>query len=794
MASNPKARNAAATLRPRLMFTGIGLMVVLLLLALLMVGALIQVQSNAMAYIDAASAWSRAQISAVHYLDRYATSGDAIELERARHELDVMDGDRQARIAMEASDPDMERIRDGFRRGQVPEEKIAGMVRFYQWFGGLRYFHTATGVWRKSDFYLDELLIMADALEAEWADGPPDPGWTADTRMRLTTINETMGGLNSIFRAALQQGSRHLRANLIAAGVLFLVLVASLAGLVGWRLNRRLLASERKFRAIFAQAGVGLAQLDRGGHFLEVNDALCRILARPASQLLSMRYADISHPEDLALAEVEGNKLVAGERSCATLEQRFLRGDGEPVWLRVTASPLHDSDEPFERYTAVVEDVSESHRLSEQLGYQSTHDPLTGLLNRRAFERQMAETLAQTRSRGREAALCFLNLDHFRIINDTYGHGAGDQLLQEIAGLLRGSLRIGDHLARLSADEFAMVIEDCDLDAAAAICEKLRQKLMGYRFRWGQKTTRITASIGVVAMAGTSGGIGKLLRSADMACQIAKEQGRNRVHISARDDEQLGIRQGQARWVANIHAALDDGRFSLDAQYVTPLNVPDELRYELLIRMRDENGERCPPGEFLPSAERFGAIHKIDCWVVETVCRRLAEHPSHLKRLGACHVNISGDSVGRVEFQEFIQNCMTHYAIPPQKLCLEITETAAIADLPAAIRFLDALSAQGCSFALDDFGVGQSSFGYLRRLKADYLKIDGSFVRDIHRDATDLAMVRAINQVGLALGKKTIAECVETREVGRILKNMGVHYAQGWAYHHAESWTQILQK
>ena len=769
------------------------LMVVLLAVATGMTITLIQIQHVAMSYLDSAGVWSQSRISAVAHLERYLASGDPRDLAIAREELDVLDGYRQARAAMDAPALDREAAREGFRRGRVPPEQIPGMIHFYRWLHDLPHFSTASELWRDSDALLDELHALANATERRWAMGSPGPAWIAATRVELAFLHDNLGSMNENFRSSLQRGTSALRTYLASLIATVMLLMSAIALIIGWRMSRVIAASEDKFRSIFAQAGVGLAQLNARGHFIEVNQALSRMLGYDPEMLLGHRYVEFSHPEDLHIATRQGNLLREGRLPSATVEQRFIRGNGEPVWLRISASPMAGTDPRDARYIAVVEDVTESRRLSAELDYQAEHDLLTGLINRRALERKLAELLGETRGKGGRHSLCFIDLDQFKVLNDTCGHAAGDQALREVSQLLIAQVREHDTLARLGADEFALLMEDCDLAAGEAICQKLHQALAGFRFDWEGQKFNLTASMGLVEIRETSAGVESLLRSADIATHIAKDQGRNQVHVSTEEDPQVAEWHGQMEWVSRIEGALEEDRFFLEAQYLTPLNVSDELRYELLIRMRGPDGERCSPGEFLPPAERYGAIHKIDRWVMATVCRQLAAHPRHLERLSACHINISGDSLGRPDFQDSIEELLDRYAVPAEKLCLEITETAAIAHLGNAQRFMERLAARGCSFALDDFGAGLSSFGYLRTLNAQFLKIDGTFVRDMDRDRTDLAMVRAIHEVGRTLGKQTIAECVETREVGALLREMGVHYAQGFGYHRPEAWEHLLK-
>ncbi|WP_217697982.1 putative bifunctional diguanylate cyclase/phosphodiesterase [Thioalkalivibrio denitrificans] len=754
--------------------------------------AVVHLQSGAAAYLSGESIWSRAQLSAVRDLDRYARTGDPAYLKHARAWLDVPLGDLDARKAMEAPTLDYKTAREGLLRGQIHPDDVPGMIRLFRHFSEAPYFRDAVQAWRDSDPYILELAALADRLQAEWETGAPSPARLAQSRMYLVEINLALERLSQRFRTEASGAARWMTRMLSVASVLFLLTLAGLTGLLGWRLTRALTSAERKFRTTFEQAAVGMALVAQDGRLLDVNRALCNILCRPKEAVLGQPYPAYIHAEDQEIARAQWEELISDTRENDTVEQRLHRGDGDTVWVKLTISSMREDSRHGPRFIAIIEDVSESRRLSLELDYQANHDALTGLPNRRAFERRLAETLRRARADGSAHALCFIDLDQFKIVNDTSGHVAGDELLRQAADLLRRSIREHDLLARLGGDEFAIILQDCDLGGAARISEKLRKALEGATFAWEDSTFSLGCSIGVVPITAASTDTGSLLRAADIACHLAKEKGRNRVHLLCEDDRQLAERRGEMEWMGRIRAALRDQRMFLDAQRLVCLARPEHLRYEVLVRLTDETGKVVPPGAFLPAAERFGAAHLVDRWVIEHVCARLAAHPEHLAALDACHINLSGRSFDQADFFHFVVDRLEHYGVPGEKICFEITETAAARNLVDVIGFMDRLASRGCTFALDDFGSGLSSFGYLRRLPVDCLKIDGTFVRDIARDATDRAMVRAINEIGQTLGKTIVAEFVESDEALELLKDMGVHFAQGYAVHRPCRFDEIL--
>ena len=452
------------------------------------------------------------------------------------------------------------------------------------------------------------------------------------------------------------------------------------------------------------------------------------------------------------------------------------RKSGELYWAMVVISPLKDESGKITQYLCTQEDITSSHLLSEQLDHQARHCMLTGLINRYEFEQRLDVMLKGVRRAGTQHAVFFLDIDQFKVINDSCGHMAGDQLLRQIGGLIQSHVRQNDSVSRLGGDEFAVLLELCTPQEAVRVAEKLRSAVEDSVFGWGENIFRITVSIGVVCIDDHSPEIAEVMSCADTSCYMAKELGRNRVQFY-QDDETSQRRQDEAQWVSRIHEGIEHNRFCLYVQDIVGLQQEDLRHYEVLIRYQDEHGQLIPPGAFLPPAERFGLSPKLDRWVIKNVCAFLAESPNKHLNLS---INLSGLSIADDELLFCVRNLLEEYKVDPQQLCFEITETAAISNLANAVRFINAMKEIGCRFALDDFGSGLSSFGYLKTLPVDFVKIDGIFVKDILDDEVDMAMVRSINDIGHLMGKKTIAEFVENSEIADRLREVGVDYAQGY--------------
>ena len=471
----------------------------------------------------------------------------------------------------------------------------------------------------------------------------------------------------------------------------------------------------------------------------------------------------------------------------------LIRRDGNELYIESTASPIRDGKGDVTGGVLVFHDVSESRELNRRLSYHASHDILTGLVNRAEFETRLERALKSAKAREASYALCYLDLDQFKIVNDSCGHSAGDALLGQLGALLKSKIRWRDTLARLGGDEFGVLLESCSLDEALKTAEVLRVAIGEFKFMWDDRSFRLGVSIGVVPITADNEDVAALLIAADSACAAAKEAGRNRIHSYQENDIDLMRRRREMQWAARINNALEDNRFELYRQTIQPLQVEEEgAHYEILLRMRDESGGIIAPGLFIEAAERYGITPNIDRWVIKNAFRWLVSEADERERLVLCSINLSGQSFSDEKFLPFVIDQFQMSGLDATKICFEITETAAIASYSQANRFINALKELGCKFALDDFGTGLSSFGYLKHFPVDFLKIDGSFVKEILHDPIDREMVRSINEIGHLTGKKTIAEFAENEEIITMLRGMGVDYAQGYGVSEPKAVTRAV--
>ncbi len=459
----------------------------------------------------------------------------------------------------------------------------------------------------------------------------------------------------------------------------------------------------------------------------------------------------------------------------------LIRRDGNELYIESTASPIQDGKGKVSGGVLVFHDVSEARELNRRLSYHASHDILTGLVNRREFENRLERALKSAKAREASYAICYLDLDQFKIVNDSCGHAAGDTLLAQLGALLKAKIRWRDSLARLGGDEFGVLLESCSLDEAMRTADVLRQAVQDFRFVWDDRTFRLSASIGVVPISLENDDVASILSAADSACAAAKEAGRNRIHCFQENDIELMRRRREMQWAARINNALEESRFVLYRQPILPLQTEGlGAHYELLLRMCDENGALVSPDLFISAAERYGITPSIDRWVIENAFRWLVSEADERERLALCSINLSGLSLSDDKFLPFVIEKFKTSGLEPSKICFEITETAAVANYSQANRFIQSLKELGCMFALDDFGTGLSSFGYLKHFPVDFLKIDGSFVKEILHDPIDREMVRSINEIGHLTGKQTIAEFAENEEIITMLRGIGVDFAQGY--------------
>ena len=523
----------------------------------------------------------------------------------------------------------------------------------------------------------------------------------------------------------------------------------------------------------------GICGLDETGHSTFVNRAATRLLGYAATDLLGRDFVgEIVMDNGLVAAAV-----LRGER-LASRDQKLRRRDGTPLTVSCSVSPMLQGGR---RAGAVLmfSDVSEARELSQRLQRQALEDPLTGLANRRSFEERLALLVEEARAQGKQHAFCYLDLDQFKLINDSCGHAAGDRLLQQLEAVLRPELRDGDMLARLGGDEFGVLLVNCPLAQAVNLAEGLRDRLQHFSFQWGERKFSVGASIGVVPVTAESADMTAVLVAADAACYVAKEAGRNRVHISLPGDKHVLRHRDDIQWVGRIREALEEDRFVLVAEPLLDLRQPPGRvrHFEILTRMLDRGGGIVMPGSFIPAAERYQLMAALDLHILRTLLRFLGALPPDIVRpdRAAFAVNLSGSSLGSPGLLESVLGEIRGSAIPPACLTFEITETAAIANLEESVRWMKGLKDLGCRFSLDDFGSGLSSYAYLRNLPVDYLKIDGGFIRRIDQDPLSRAIVQSINDIGHKMGLRTIAEHVEGEAALEIVREIGVNFAQGYA-------------
>jgi len=436
-------------------------------------------------------------------------------------------------------------------------------------------------------------------------------------------------------------------------------------------------------------------------------------------------------------------------------------------------------------------------QATARLVYQASHDALTGLINRREFEQRLDRTLLSALQQGREHALCYMDLDQFKVINDSCGHAAGDELLRQLALLLKGNLRERDTLARLGGDEFALLLENCSIQDALEVADTFRAEVQRFRFKWGDRIFAVGMSVGMVAINRDSGTAASLLSAADAACYVAKDRGRNQIHVYESRDIDLARHRGEMQWVTRIHRALEEHRLRLSWQEIRRTDgAAESVRHvELLLRMLDDDGSEILPMAFIPAAERYSIMPSLDSWVIEEtlrLCQRYLAAKCEQHCLFA--VNLSGGSLKDPAFRRMLLTCLQENPELGPHLCFEITETAAIGNLSVVNEFIDAMREFGCRFALDDFGSGLSSFTYLKNLKVDYLKIDGAFVRDITTNPIDRSMVEAIHRIGHQMGLITVAEYVESDQTLALLRQIGVDYVQGNGVHCPEPLETLCDK
>ncbi|HQT26467.1 MAG TPA: EAL domain-containing protein, partial [Burkholderiales bacterium] len=503
----------------------------------------------------------------------------------------------------------------------------------------------------------------------------------------------------------------------------------------------------------------------------------------PLSEIINIVQENSGKPLSNPVYECLKNNRVETLATHAAL----LRRDGEIIPIEASSAPMRNDKGDVIGAVMVCQDVSQARKLAYQLTYQARHDALTGLYNRREFDNKLCELLENAKTSGSQHVLLYLDLDQFKVVNDTCGHTAGDKLLLQLSILLGHKVRKNDILARLGGDEFGVLLVGCDIEFGKKIAETFLQLISDFRFVWEDKIFQVGVSIGLVPVTGQSENAAEVMSAADAACYVAKDEGRNRIQVFL-GDERRGKKYGEMQWVPRIHKAIEENRLHLYRQNIVELSGGDGIAHaEILLRFEGEDSTITPPMAFIPAAERYNIMPLIDRWVVKNTLEWLKAHPLAANGLPqSFSINISAQSLGDEQFLGYILDQFEYTGVPHERICIEITETAAIANIGLAIGFITTLREKGCFFALDDFGSGMSSYSYLKNLDVDFLKIDGSFVKDMADDPVDMAMVESINRIGQVMGIRTIAEFVEDDVALEKLRSLGVNYAQGYRIHKPE--------
>ncbi len=537
----------------------------------------------------------------------------------------------------------------------------------------------------------------------------------------------------------------------------------------------------RRFYDLFRNSAEGLYTSTIDGRLITTNPAMCSLFGyddekqmlrecRTTAQFYANQQDRLKLVEDLREKGVVMGKEIRG-----------VRRDGTEFWFSISVQLRNEHNEDF--LFGTIFDITERKESNLSLEYMATHDPLTGVNNRREFERSLKAALEQANLNGEELTLLYMDLDQFKVVNDTCGHKAGDVLIKQLSKQLNDVVEGKGLLARLGGDEFGVLLQgdQASEDQAYLLANKLLNVLQQFRFVWENRIFTLGISIGLVPYDKHIHSSEQLLSMADSACYMAKEEGRNQIHAYSKEDEKIQRYETELHWVSLINQALQHDRFELFYQHYHPLHkLAGGHHYEILLRMRGDNDELVSPGFFLPAAERYNLTAQIDKWVIEHYFKWLAEHPQHKQELIKANINLSGHSLGDKELRLFVLNAFEKYAIPYHKVCFEITESVAIIKMDETLQFIKTFHQLGCQFALDDFGSGFSSYGYLKSLPVDFVKIDGSFVKDLLVDPVDMAMVRSIKEVAKAMGMQTVAEFVESKEIMIELGKIGVDYAQGY--------------
>ncbi len=762
------------------------------------------------AFSSGESQWSKGQKDATYALARYAVSGDPAAYDQFHQGLHIPMSDMRARLMLEdqgyAARPQAALL---LLQGHNEPEEINALIWLTVYFKNTESIGQLLARWQDADEPLQELQTLAGDIYASMQLAPPTPVQKQSWLAQINALQIQLSGAERAFNKVLGDTSRAMNKWLWSINIGIALAMLSLLMGHTWRLQRKTARAEDALDLVSERASTTLAAIgeavittDAAGHVMYMNRAAEELLGVSLEQLVTSELVQHMHAspssagsdKDGASAWVQtaiADALQGREHPRETIF-RLCDAQHHVREVKLAFTPIGDDIGTTEA-VFVLHDVSQEQRYIRELAWQATHDQLTGLVNRYEFERLLGVLLEQTKQEDTapgDHAIMYLDLDQFKVINDTAGHIAGDAMLRAMSAMLQRCLRAGDTLARVGGDEFAILLKHCSFEDAKRIAEQIRDAAQNVRIQWGERSLSAGISIGLVKLAAPLTSVEEVLRVADMASYGAKQRGRNNVYAyDPGVDQEIARYVGEMEWVERIKAALEGGHFCLYAQAIEALSTDaDEiagggLHIEVQIRMRLPDGNIISPVLFIPAAERYGLMPMVDRWVVKQTLQTLAhlQKTAQSPAISCCAINLSGTSLGDERLLDFLQDQIARHGVDPRTLCFEITETAAITHLPNAIRLVKALKALGCRFSMDDFGAGVSSFGSLKNLPVDFLKIDGAIVADMLNEPAHRAMVDAINHLGHALDMKTIAEFASTPEIVESLRGMGIDYAQGYA-------------
>jgi diguanylate cyclase (GGDEF)-like protein len=740
-------------------------------------GGSLEVLSAIRAYVIGESLWSKGQKDAVRFIELYAATENKAYLQRFDEAIDIPLGDLSARLALEAPVENTELARKGFIRGGNKPDDVGGLIWLFRYFRTTSYMRTAVEYWRESDEPLLQLFALRHAMEQR-SEATPHSRNTSVLETEIDQINQKLAPLAIAFSENLGASAKSMGQLLSALNLSLAVTLIAFIVLHIRRIVALQISAERELLTL-ASIGDAIFVVTGDDKINFANPAACKLLGLPSvskGTLASSLFVLIR--QHLTSSFTDSDQPTANSGSFSP--HLLMRSDGSSVVVSITES--HLTQDPTGGRVLVIRDTTEERNLLNKIAWQASHDSLTELANRREFEFHLEQEMKQRTADETDIALLFVDLDQFKIVNDTCGHTAGDQLLQQITVILLDVVGSAGLVARLGGDEFGVLLTKAISDGPIGLAERLRGEIERHTFVWNGVSFKTTSSIGLV-VARDVDSAEDALKAADVACFLAKERGRNRVHTHRLTDLEIECRISEMGWVQKIRKGLENEQFCLFAQEIRAISkdMHSNPYFELLLRLHDDDGSVISPGSFLPAAARFGLLPIVDRWVVRTALDKIDQA---YRRSGAeieYAINISGVTLGDRDFVDFVSEQFARCSISPNRVSFEITETTAVANLTVARAFIERMKKLGCRFSLDDFGTGMSSISYLKYLPVDYLKIDGSFIKEMLSSSVDRSMVEMITKIGKILGMKVIAEFVETQDILDELRIIGVDYVQGFA-------------